>query len=84
MVEKIFGGIAFVTTVIGLLPQVIKSYRTKSVGDLSMFMLLNCWVCAFAWLVYAVCIHAQTMLWSEVFCLIVCTISVYQKIKYDP
>lgn len=83
MIEKIFGDIAFVTTVIGLLPQVIKSYQTKSVGDLSMFMLVNCWVCSLAWLVYAVCIHAQIMLWSEAFCLIVSTISVYQKITYD-
>ena len=48
-----------------------------------MFMLLNCWVCAFAWLAYGFCISDSGLILSEIFCLIVTTVSVMQKVKYD-
>ena len=81
--EHFFGKLAFVTTVIGLIPQVIKAYQTKSMRDVSLFMLLNCWICAFAWLAYGICIASSDLIWSEIFCLIVTTISLVQKTVYD-
>lgn len=82
--EWFFGKLAFVTTLIGLIPQIIKAYQTKSMGDVSMFMLLNCWVCALSWLIYGICIASSELIWSEIFCLIVTTVSVAQKVIYDP
>ena len=81
--EWFFGKLAFVTTLIGLIPQIVKAHKTKSMGDVSMFMLLNCWVCAFAWLAHGLYVSDFDLIWSEIFCLIVTTISVAQKILYD-
>lgn len=81
--KNFFWALAFVTTLIGFIPQIIKAYRTKSMKDVSMFMLLNCWVCAFAWLAYGFCISDSGLILSEIFCLIVTTVSVMQKVKYD-
>ena len=81
--EQFFGKLAMVTTLIGLIPQIIKAHRTKTMKDVSLFMLLNCWVCALSWLIYGICIASSELIWSEIFCLIVTTISVMQKISYD-
>lgn len=81
--KNFFWALAFVTTLIGFIPQIIKAYRTKSMKDVSMFMLLNCWVCAFAWLAYGFCISDSGLILSEIFCLIVTTVSIMQKVKYD-
>lgn len=51
-VETIFGSIAFVTSVIGLLPQIIKATQTRSTQDISMWMLINYLVCSIAWIIY--------------------------------
>lgn len=52
-VETIFGSIAFLTSVIGLLPQIIKAAKTRSTQDISMLMLINYFVCSIAWIIYA-------------------------------
>ena len=82
-VESVFGKLAMISTLIGLIPQIIKAYQTKSMKDVSLFMLINCWVCAFSWLIYGICIASSELIWSEIFCLIVTTVSVVQKIIYD-
>ncbi|WP_243517380.1 MULTISPECIES: SemiSWEET family sugar transporter [unclassified Candidatus Cardinium] len=40
------------TAVISILPQIIQSYRTKSVNDVSMLMLLNLTVASVSWTIY--------------------------------
>lgn len=40
-IQQLFGFIAFVTSLIGLLPQVYKAYITKSTQDVSLSMLIN-------------------------------------------
>ena len=82
-VESFFGKLAMISTLIGLIPQIIKAYQTKSMKDVSLFMLINCWICAFSWLIYGLCIASSELIWSEIFCLIVTTVSVVQKIIYD-
>ena len=82
-VESVFGKLAMISTLIGLIPQIIKAYQTKSMKDVSLFMLINCWICAFSWLIYGLCIASSELIWSEIFCLIVTTVSVVQKIIYD-
>lgn len=54
MVIDILGIIASTTSVIGFLPQIYKIKRTKSVQDLSFFMLLNFLLCSLAWMVYGI------------------------------
>lgn len=54
MLIEITGFIASFTSIISLLPQILKTYRTKSVEDLSMLMLLNFLVCSVSWTVYGI------------------------------
>ena len=52
MAESILGYIAFITSFIGLIPQIIKALKTKSTDDISMFMAVNYVVCSCAWIGY--------------------------------
>ncbi|WP_250296865.1 PQ-loop domain-containing transporter [Wolbachia endosymbiont of Oedothorax gibbosus] len=82
-VEKFFGFIGIITTIIGLLPQVYKAYVTKLTHDVSMLMLVSYLICSLSWLGYAVC-HGATL---GVFCSVaesaVSIISIIQKCYYD-
>jgi MtN3 and saliva related transmembrane protein len=83
MVEYISGIIAFVTTFIGLLPQVYKSLKTKSAADLSMTMLINYVICSIAWIVYASAAQSFVVLASNVVGLVTAIILIIQKYCYD-
>jgi MtN3 and saliva related transmembrane protein len=80
--ESVFGFVASVTTVIGVLPQVWKSYRTKSVDDISMAMLINCMVCSVSWMVYGALSGSAFVFWSNVFSMFVAGVAIYQKVHY--
>ncbi|MBQ7524179.1 MAG: PQ-loop repeat-containing protein, partial [Alphaproteobacteria bacterium] len=54
IIRDLFGYVALVTTIIGLMLQIYKTYKTKSARDLSSLMLWNCFVCASSWLIYGV------------------------------
>ncbi|WP_264337847.1 PQ-loop domain-containing transporter [Wolbachia endosymbiont (group B) of Dolichovespula media] len=45
-IEECFGFIAFITSLIGLLPQVYRAYITKLTRDVSMLMLVNYLICS--------------------------------------
>lgn len=82
-IENFFGTLASVTSIISLLPQVYKSYVTKSTRDLSMLFLINCIVCAVAWVVYGIMTSSNFVVYSNIFFFIVTVISIAQKICYD-
>ena len=82
MIDTIAGSVAFVTTMIGVVPQIIKGYRTKSMKDVSLVMLLNCLLCCIAWLIHGMCVADYTLVWSEVFCTITTIIVLIQKHQY--
>jgi len=50
---SIIGYIAGILTLINMLPQVIKSYRTKSVEDVSFWMIFTYSLSMIFWVVYA-------------------------------
>ncbi|MBE6447501.1 MAG: hypothetical protein E7015_03400 [Alphaproteobacteria bacterium] len=83
MIENIFGTIAMLTAIIGLLPQIVKSYKTKSTDDISMIMLWNYLIGSVAWVVHGICINSAYVVWSNVLGGIVSAISIYQKFLYD-
>ncbi len=82
-IQSIFGSIAFVTSVIGLLPQIIKSLRTRSTTDISMAMLINYFICSFAWIVYGGYTDASFVLYSNIFGLLTCIMLIVMKVKFD-
>ncbi len=80
---EIFGLIALITSIIGLCPQVYKSYRTKSTDDISMFMLINYLVCSIAWVIHGISIASQCVVWSNIFGTVIVCISIWQKRHYE-
>lgn len=83
MLGEIFGYVALVTAIIGLMPQVIKSYKTHSTDDISMVMLINYFVGSFAWIVHGLSVNDSFVVWSNVLGGTVSVISIIQKLKYD-
>lgn len=82
-IENFFGTIALITSIIGLLPQIYKSFKTKSTNDISMIMLLNYFVCSVSWIVYGICTNSSFVIWSNIVGLITSLISIIQKKHYD-
>ncbi|MDR0555468.1 MAG: hypothetical protein LBG20_00430 [Holosporaceae bacterium] len=81
--ENFSGSIALITSIIGLFPQVYKSYRTKSTIDVSMLMLVNFLVCSIAWTIHGVCTNSTFVVYSNVVGIILSSVSIWQKILYD-
>lgn len=81
--QSFFGYIAFITSLIGLLPQVYKAYLTKSTIDISLGMLINYLVCSLAWIAYSYYEQTFIVLLSNLVGLVVCLISIMQKYYYD-
>jgi MtN3 and saliva related transmembrane protein len=81
--ENFSGGIALATSIIGLFPQVYKSYKTKSTEDVSMIMLINYLVCSIAWIIHGACTNSEFVVYSNVVGSILSVISIAQKIVYD-
>lgn len=79
----ILGVCALSTTVIGLLPQVYKTYQTKSAKDLSSIMLANYLISSVLWIGYGLSVSDNTVIIANVFCGITSIISIMQKIYYD-
>ncbi len=68
---------------IGLLPQVYKTWRTRSARDLSVLMLMNYFVCSIAWIVYGAYSDTIFVLLSNVLGVMSCLILMGQKYYYD-
>jgi MtN3 and saliva related transmembrane protein len=82
-IENILGTVAFVTTIIGLLPQSYKALRTKSMKDVSMLMLANCLLCSASWTLYGLYVGSSYVVWSNVFSVLISIASISQKLYYD-
>jgi MtN3 and saliva related transmembrane protein len=54
---ELIGSSAAVLTMFGFVPQIFKIYKTKSVADVSLFMLLQFCLGMFLWLLYG--LHIQ-------------------------
>ncbi|PWY56752.1 hypothetical protein DGG96_04915 [Legionella qingyii] len=77
------GCVAFVTSFIGLLPQIIKSLKTRSTQDLSMIMLVNYLICSLAWIIYGSSTDSFFVISSNVVGLIVSLLLILLKRYYD-
>ena len=80
---EIFGFIASFTSVISLIPQIIKSYQTKSVTDLSLLMLINFLICSISWTIYGILIEAISVWATNIIMTIFSFILLVFKLQYD-
>jgi len=83
VIVDVFSAVALGTTLIGLLPQIYKTYKTKSAEDLSMLMLANYVLSSMSWIGYGVCVSDSTVIAANVMCGTTAVILIVQKIYYD-
>ncbi|KTD16034.1 SemiSWEET family sugar transporter [Legionella israelensis] len=79
----ISGSVAFITSFIGLLPQIFKALKTKSTQDISMLMLINYLLCSLAWIIYGGYTDSLFVLTSNVVGLVVSLMLIMLKRHYD-
>lgn len=83
LIETIAGWIAFATSMIGLLPQVIKAIQTRSTHDVSMLMLINYTICSIAWIIYGGYTNSAFVLFSNVLGLASSLALIFIKLHFD-
>ncbi|MFN6567715.1 SemiSWEET transporter [Dendronalium sp. ChiSLP03b] len=77
------GLVAGVLTTIAYLPQLIKTWKSKSADDLSWSMLIILCIGIILWLVYGVSIHDLPILAANVVTLILASVILVLKIRYQ-
>jgi MtN3 and saliva related transmembrane protein len=82
MIEEFIGYLAGVLIMISFIPQVIKSYKTKSVGDVSIWMILATVVGSIFWSAYGFMIGSMPVGIMNFIFLLVVTYQLHLKIKY--
>ena len=78
--------IGYSAAVIGtslMLPQVIKSYKTKSVADLSWGMLILYFLNCASWLIYGILINASHLILTNAIALVISVIQVLLKLRFS-
>ena len=67
---------------ITMVPQIIKSLKTKRVEDISFLMLIIYIVSAFLWMIYGILIKSLPVAITDGFAFSVCSVQLLIKIKY--
>ena len=65
------------------LPQVIKTYRSKSAKDISLLMFSFATISVILWLGYGIMIHNGPVIYTNSCVLLLSVIMLYFKLKYD-
>lgn len=55
----VLGSMAGILTTLAFIPQVIRTWKTRSAKDLSLAMMLTFWVGVLLWLIYGICIQSM-------------------------
>jgi len=82
ILTNVIGYAAAVVGTLLMLPQVVKSWRTKSVEDLSLGMTVLYFINCLLWLVYALLIFSLPMIVANAAGLVVSVVQVVLKLKY--
>ncbi len=69
-------------TSITFIPQVYKSWQSKSVGDLSVWMILIVVTSTIVWLVYGFSIHSGPVISANTVVLVLTLVLLYFKIRF--
>lgn len=78
----ILGLIAATLTTVAFLPQMIKTWRSKSAKDVSLGMLITFCIGVFLWLIYGIYLQALPIILANLLTLIFNLIILGFKIKY--
>ena len=83
MIKDIIGYLGGFFIMISFIPQVIKSYKTKSVDDLSMNMILATLVGTVFWIIYGFLINGMPIIVMNIIFGIIVLYQLYLKIKHE-
>ena len=79
---ELVGSGAALLTMFGFVPQIFKIYRTESVEDVSLLMLLQFFVGIFLWLLYGIHIQDKILIISNVVSFITLVVAIGLYFKY--
>jgi len=79
---NLLGLIAGILTTIAFVPQVFKTWKTKSTKDISLGMFISFSIGVFLWLIYGICLKATPIVVANILVLILSAMMIYLKIKY--
>lgn len=82
VLSEIVGFIAAILTTIAYLPQVIKTWKSKSAADLSLGLFSILTTGVFLWLVYGIMIGNAPIIASNVITLLLTGSMLYFKLRY--
>ncbi len=78
-----FGFIAAILTTIAFLPQLIKTYKTKSAEDVSMVMLLMFIIGVFFWIIYGWKSHSFPVLIANIITFVLNLLILFGKVYFS-
>ena len=79
---ELVGSAAAILTMFGFVPQILKIYRTESVSDVSLFMLLQFSIGVFLWLLYGMHLQNNILIVSNAVSFLTLIIAAGLYIKY--
>jgi MtN3 and saliva related transmembrane protein len=79
---ELVGSAAALLTMFGFVPQIAKIYRTESVADVSLFMLLQFSVGVFLWLLYGIHIQDRIVIVSNIVSFLTLIVAIGLYVKY--
>jgi len=79
---EIVGIVAGALSCTTFLPQVIKTYKSKSTKDVSLLMFIIAAVSTALWLIYGILIKSFSLTFTNLIVLLLSVIMLYLKLKY--
>lgn len=79
----VVGYVAGAFIMVSFVPQVVRSWQTRSVGDLSLLMILATLAGTILWLVYGVIINAAPIIVMNVVFGVLVSVLLFLKVRYD-
>ena len=77
----ILGTAAMIGSTLSLMPQVLRTWRTRSTADISATWLVVALVSTTIWGIYGVLIEAQAVIWANVACYLQCSSILFVKLR---
>ena len=81
-IATIIGSVGGVLTTLSALPQAIKSWKDKSVKDISIYMYITLCVGVILWLIYGLMIKDNVVIIANGVSLLINSFILYLKIRY--
>jgi len=80
---KLIGGVAAILTMSAFIPQIIKTFRTKSSKDVSLFTLLQLSVGVSLWILYGLHLRDEIIIFANSVTLLTLLTAVFLYYKYN-